>query len=149
MSSLANTALTPNGSAGSKKSARKSSSPRRRSVARDSSEVKVAAAEAGVNEEVEEEVAGGDEEADPSSEKTCITTHWPQYHPGPPESPWSGSLPKTMIHNDVKGISSHIDLLRHDTRRPGSRNRILYSPRVTTWQTGIACWLGLRPESYT
>lgn len=43
---------------------------RRRNVARDSSEVKVVAVEAGANVEAEEEVVGGDEEADPSSGRT-------------------------------------------------------------------------------
>lgn len=61
-------------SAESKKNAKKNSLPRRRSVARDSREVRVVVVEAGASEEAEEEVAGGDEEVDLSTPRTCITT---------------------------------------------------------------------------
>jgi len=94
MSSLVNTALTPNGSmektsrsqslvvssprksfAESKKNVRKSSLPRRRSVVKGSSEAKVVEVEVGVNVEEEEEVVGGVEEADSTLARTHTTTH--------------------------------------------------------------------------
>ena len=63
----------------SRRNVKKSSLLRKRNAVRDSSEVKVVVVEAGASVEVEEEVAGGDAEADRSPARTC-TTH-PRYFP--------------------------------------------------------------------
>jgi hypothetical protein len=167
MSSLVNTALTPNGSmektsrsqslvvlslkksfAESKKNVRKSSLLRRRSVAKDSSEVKVAAVEAGANAGVEEEVAGGDEEADPSSGRLWITTYRPRYFPERPKGTHGQACCQRLHPTESRQRSTalQIGLPSHDRSRSELGSRIPTRPQ---WSAKLALHarFGVRSKS--